>query len=105
MQKKVVYMNKKQATIQDLKQDKQSALKRARFCKTVAIIANCSAGVSAAFILIGAINNDAETTLSALTICMLLATTGAAGTHDAKKYTETASKFQRKINRTQGRQK
>ena len=98
-------MNKKQATIQVLKQDKQSALKRARVCKTAAVIANCSAGVSAAFILIGAINNDAEMTLSALTLCMLLATTGDAGTHDAKKYTETASKFQRKINRIQGRQK
>lgn len=98
-------MNKKQANIQELQQDKQSALKRARVYKTAAIIANCSAGVSAAFILIGAINNDAEMTLPAMCICILCAITGAAGTHDAKKYTETASKFQRKINRIQGRQK
>ena len=105
MQKKVVYMNKKQATIQDLKQDKQSALKRARFCKTVAIIANCSAGVSAAFILIGAINNDTKTTLCALALCMILATTGAAAAYDGKKYTDLVSKIQHKINRAQGRRK
>ena len=96
-------MNNKQSTIQDLQRDKQSSLRRAKACKTAAIIANCSAGVSAAFILIGAVNKDAEMTLSALTICMLLVTTGAAGLHDAKKYKDCAAKFQRKINRIQGR--
>ncbi len=98
-------MNKKQATIQELQQDKQSALKRARGYKTASIIANCSAGVSAAFILIGAINNDAEMTLPAMCICILCAITGAASAYDEKKYTDMAQKIQRKINRIQGRQK
>ena len=96
-------MNKKQERIQYLQQEKQDNLKKSKAYKTFSIIANCSAGVSAAFILIGAINNDTETTLGALALCMLLATTGAAAAYDGKKYTDLAPKIQRKINRIQGR--
>ena len=98
-------MNKKQDQIQYLQQDKQDALKKSKIYKTGSIIANCSAGVSAAVILIGAINNNAEITLPAMCICILCAVTGAASAYDAKKYTDMAQKIQRKINRIQGRQK
>ena len=49
-------MNEKQERIQYLQQEKQDNLKKSKAYKTFSIIANCSAGVSAAFILIGAIN-------------------------------------------------
>ena len=42
-------MNKKQERIQYLQQEKQDNLKKSKAYKTFSIIANCSAGVSAAF--------------------------------------------------------
>ena len=101
----MIFMNKRQANIQELQQEKQDNLKKSKPYKTFSIIANCSAGVSAAFILIGAINNDTETTFGALALCMLLATTGATAAYEGKKYTDLASKIQHKINRTQGHRK
>ena len=101
--KKVVYMNKKQERIQDLQQEKQEALRKSKIYKNVSIVANCSTGVAAAFILIGAINNDTEMAMGAFALCMLLATNSAAVTYDRKKYTDLAPKIQRKINRIQGR--
>ena len=98
-------MNKKQATIQELQQEKQDVLKKSKIYKTISTIANYSAGAAAVFILIGATKDDIEMTLSAMLICMSFAIIGAASAYDGKKYTETASKFQRKINRIQGRQK
>lgn len=94
-------MNKRQDNIQNLQHDKQEALRQVKIYKVFAVLANCSAATSAAFLFVELVEQNTDKAVAATLWLLICLYVGGLIQKDVKRYKQISSKFQKQINRIQ----